>query len=153
MKSSESKTYSEYLSQVEPEIRQTYDKIYKTIKDNIPGGFVEMIQYGMPSFVVPYSIYPDGYQCKPKTELPFIALAANKKFISLHNFAITVDAELSEWLNQEYIKIFNKKPDMGKGCIRFKKLNDVPYDLIAKLSQKRNPQQWIELYETHIKRK
>lgn len=153
MKQIESKNYLEYIDSLSEELKEPYRKTYQAIQQNIDPDIIEIIQYGMPSFVVPFDVYPDGYQSKPKTELPLISLAANKNSISLHSLALYADGDLHNWLIEEYIKRIGKKPDLGKGCLRLKKLNEIPFDLIAELSKKLTVKQWIALYESKIKRK
>ncbi len=153
MKTIASKNAKEYIETLPDELKGYYQKTYDTIKNNVDKSLVEMIQYGMPSFVVPYDIYPDGYQCKPKTELPFISIAANKNSISLHSLVLYSEENIYNWLIAEYTKATGKKPDLGKGCLKLKKLDDIPYNVIAELCKKINVKQWIEIYENKIKRK
>ena len=110
-----------------------------------------MIQYGMLGYVVPHSIYPDGYHCDPKIPLPFMSLGSQKNHIAIYHMGIYA-GDLHDWFKTEWKKVSNKKLDIGKSCIRFKKPEDVPLGLIGKLSTKLTPKQWIALYEKHIKR-
>ena len=106
----------------------------------------------MIGYVVPHSLYPDGYHCDPKLPLPFINLASQKHFVALYHSGIYADKNLLDWFVSEYPKYVKTKLDMGKSCIRFKKMENIPYPLIAELCQKMTPQAWIELYEQNIKR-
>ena len=103
--------------------------------------------YGMVGYVVPHSIYPPGYHCDPKLPLGFIALASQKNFIALHHMGLYGSPKLLEWFTNEYPKHSKTKLDMGKGCVRFKKPDQIPFDLIGALAEKMTPQQWIECYE------
>lgn len=136
-----------------PEGRQdTINKLRKVITDNLPDGFSETISYGMIGFVVPHSLYPAGYHCTPSEPLPFISLASQKNFISLYHMGIYATPELLQWFTDEYPKHIKTKLDMGKSCIRFKKPEQIPYELIAELCTKMTPQEWIEIYERNYKK-
>ncbi|GGE90834.1 protein of unknown function (DU1801) [Chishuiella changwenlii] len=140
----------EYFESIPKERVESVRKLYLTIKDNLPNGFEERINYGHIGFVVPHSTYPKGYHCDPKSPLPFIGIASQKNFISLYHMGIYADLELYNWFIEEYPKHSKRKLDMGKGCIRLKKMDDIPYDLIKELVSKINPEQWIKLYESNF---
>ena len=116
--------------------------------DNIPKGFEECMNYGMLGYVVPKSIFPAGYHCDPKLPLPFANIASQKNFIALYRMGIYADQELLQWFKAEYAQQCKYKLDMGKSCIRFKRMDDIPYDLVGKLMRKMNPNDWITLYES-----
>ena len=142
----------EYL-QVIPDERQPYfNQLRNTIIENIPEGFQETIQYGMIGYVVPHSIYPAGYHCKPSEPLPFTHIASQKNYIGLYHSGIYANPELHDWFVGEYPKHSKRKLDMGKSCIRFKKMEDIPYDLVGNLMQKMSVQDWIGLYELALKK-
>ena len=109
------------------------------------------MQYGMLGYVVPHNIYPDGYHCNPKDALPFMALASQKNHIGFYHMGIYSDPDLMKWFTEEYPKHATGKLDMGKSCIRFKKVDDIPNDLIGELCGKMSAREWIELYEEQIK--
>jgi len=135
-----------------PEVRQeAMLKLRKTILDNLPEGFKEEISYGMIGYVVPHAIYPAGYHCNPKLPLPLMNLASQKNFIALYHMGIYANQELHDWFVANYPKHAKSKLDMGKSCIRFKKLDDIPYLLIGELVTKITPQQWISTYEENYK--
>lgn len=117
---------------------------------NLPNGFEEQISYGHIGFVVPHSMYPNGYHCDPTSPLPFIGLASQKNFIALYHMGIYSDEKLLNWFIEEYPKHAKRKLDMGKSCIRFKKTDDIPYDLIGRLASKITPDQWIATYEKNL---
>lgn len=106
----------------------------------------------MIGYVVPHSIYPVGYHCDPKLPLPFISIASQKNFIVLYHMGIYANPVLLNWFITKYPKHSSQKLDMGKSCIRFKKRNQIPFDLIAKLIQKMSVQEWITCYESQIKK-
>tara|TARA_R110002050_G_scaffold59259_2_gene132672 strand:- start:140061 stop:140516 length:456 start_codon:yes stop_codon:yes gene_type:complete len=141
-----------YIEQLPDERKEAVSKLRATIKTNLPEGFEECMGYGMLAYVVPQSIYPDGYHCNPKLPLPFINLASQKNFIALYHSGIYASKELYNWLLAAYPKHCKRKIDMGKSCIRFKNINDIPYDLIGELCAKITVAQWIELYEKNIKK-
>lgn len=145
-------TVEDYLKEIPEDRKPYFYKLRETIAKNIPDGFVEQMSYGMIGFVVPHSIYPDGYHCTPKLPLPFINIASQKNFIALYHMGLYADKELLNWFVSEYPKYSSQKLDMGKGCIRFKKLDQIPYDLIAQLMQKITVQDWISSYEFNFKK-
>jgi hypothetical protein len=102
--------------------------------------------------VVPHELYPKGYHCDPKLPLPFLSIASQKNFIAVYHMGIYADEKLLNWFTEEFNKHSKSKLDMGKSCIRFKKMNDIPLQLIAELCQKLTPQQWIDLYEKAFKK-
>lgn len=149
---SEASTPEEYIAELPEERVPAMQKLRKTIKENLPKGFVEMMNYGMIGFVVPHSIYPGGYHCTPELPLPFINIASQKNFIALYHSGIYANEELLNWFVGEYPNHVKTKLDMGKSCIRFKKPDQIPYELIAELARKMTVQQWVEIYEKAIKR-
>jgi uncharacterized protein YdhG (YjbR/CyaY superfamily) len=146
-------TAEDYISQVPEERKETLNKLRQVINDNLPEGFEEGIQYGMIGYYVPHSVYPDGYHCDPKTPLPFMSFASQKNSVNLYHSGIYAKKELHDWWVKEYPKHSSRKLDMGKSCVRFKKLDDIPFELIAELAQKMSCQEWIDLYESNIKKK
>ena len=145
-------TIEEYLENIPIERKAVMQKLIAIINKNLPKGFAEQLNYGIPSWVVPHSIYPDGYHCTPELPLPFLSVASQKHFVGLYHMGIYVDTNLLDWFVREYPKHAKKKLDMSKSCIRFKKMDDIPFDLIAELCSKMNPNDWIKLYEKHLKR-
>ncbi|WP_396175256.1 DUF1801 domain-containing protein [Flavobacterium sp.] len=145
-------TPKEYLSNLPDDRKEVMQKLRNSIIENIPQGFEEVMSYGMLGFVIPHSIYPEGYHCDPKLPLPFINLASQKNFIALYHMGIYADNQLLEWFVAEYPKNSKTKLDMGKSCIRFKKLDDIPYELIGDLAGKISVTDWIKSYETAFKK-
>ncbi|MFC4095287.1 DUF1801 domain-containing protein [Euzebyella saccharophila] len=142
----------EYIAQLPEERQAVISKIRKEIKANLPRDFQEQISYGMLGFVVPHSVYPNGYHCDPKLPLPFINLASQKNYVALYHSGIYADTQLYDWFVAEYPKHCKRKLDMGKSCIRFKSMDDIPYDLIGELCSKMTVKDWIALYEKNVKR-
>ena len=143
----------DYISQVPEERQETLKKLRKTINNNLPKGFEEGIQYGMIGYYVPHSIYPDGYHCNPKEPLPFMNFASQKNSVNLYHSGIYAVPEIHDWFVAEYPKHCKRKLDMGKSCIRFKKMEEIPFDLIGELCKKLSVKDWINIYETNIKKK
>lgn len=141
-----------YLVEIPLERKIVFTKLRETILENIPKGFVEQMSYGMIGYVVPHSIYPAGYHCEPKLPLPFINIASQKNFIALYHMGIYANPELLDWFVTEYPKHSKQKLDMGKSCIRFKKMDQIPFDLIAELVQKIPMDEWITCYESSFKK-
>lgn len=146
-------TPNEYIDQLPEDRKEVMMKLRDIIKINIPEGFNEEMSYGMIGYVVSKSIYPAGYHCDPKLPLPFINIASQKNFIAFYHMGIYADGKLLEWFLQEYPKHCKGKLDMGKSCIRFKKMNDIPYELLGELSGKMTPEEWITIYEKEYKKK
>ncbi|GGD20594.1 DUF1801 domain-containing protein [Hyunsoonleella pacifica] len=143
----------DYISQVPKERRATLEKLRQLINKNLPEGFEEGMIYKMIGYYVPHSVYPDGYHCDPKTPLPFMSFASQKNSINLYHSGIYAKQELHDWFVNAYPKYSKRKLDMGKSCIRFKYLDDIPFDLIEALVKKMTCDEWIEIYESTIKKK
>ena len=146
------KTPAEYLENVDEERKSAFKKLYDTINADIPKGFEEQMSYGMIGWVVPKSIYPDGYHCSPELPLPFLSIAAQKNFFAVYHMGIYADETLLNWFVEEYPKHCKRKLDMGKSCIRFKKVEEIPFALIGELCKKMSVEQWIALYEKNFKK-
>lgn len=142
----------EYISKTPEDRKEPLAKLRAVIKNNLPEGFEERMSYGMIGYVIPHSIYPDGYHCDPSLPLPFMNLASQKNFIAVYHSGVYANKEMHKWFVDVYKKRTGKKPDMGKSCIRLKKMDNIPYELIGELSSKISPQQWISTYENSIKK-
>lgn len=142
-----SATIEEYLNQIPSERKDAIKKILDLMEQNLPKGFEARINYSMPGYVVPHSLFPAGYHCDPKLPLPFINIASQKNFIALYHMGIYANPELLQWFQTEYKKHVPAKLDMGKSCIRFKKIEQIPYELLAELFKKMTPEEWIKIYK------
>ena len=149
---SNAKTPDEYFASLPQERREPMMRLREILKKNLPKGFEEAMGYGNVGFVVPHSIYPAGYHCDPKQPLPFFGMASQKNSINLYHMGIYADKKLLDWFVEEYPKHSKARLDMGKSCIRFKKPEHIPYELIGQLARKMTPAQWIDLYEMNLKR-
>ena len=143
----------DYINQVPEERKSALNRLQKTIKENLPKGFEEGMQYGMIGYYVPHSTYPDGYHCNPKEPLPFMSFASQKNSVNLYHSGIYAVPEIHDWFVNEYPKHCKRKLDMGKSCIRFKKLDEIPFELIGELCTKLSVNKWIDIYETNTKKK
>ena len=149
---SKATTPEHYLAELPEDRKEAMLKLRNVIKDNLPKGFQEQMSYGMLGYVVPHSIYPNGYHCNPKLPLPFINLASQKNFIALYHMGIYANKNLLEWFLDEYPKHFKTKIDMGKSCLRFKKMDDIPFEFIGELVKKMSVQDWISVYENAFRK-
>ena len=143
-------TPDQYVENLPEDRKVAIQNIRETIKSNLPAGFQETIGYGMLAYVVPHSLYPKGYHCDTKLPLPFINVASQKNFISVYHMGLYADKTLMEWFLSEYPKHSKAKLDMGKSCIRFKKMDDIPYELIGMLAKKMTTEEWIKRYEENF---
>ena len=145
-------TAEQYLAELPEDRKEAMIKLRNAIKDNLPEGFKEGMGYGMLCYSVPHSIYPNGYHCNPKLPLPFISLASQKNFIAVYHMGIYSDKNLLDWFVAEFPKHAKTKLDMGKSCLRFKKMDDIPFEFIAELAKKMTVEDWISTYEKALKR-
>ncbi len=131
-----------------PEEKQNYFKqLRQTIVDNIPEGFSEVISGNMISYQVPLATYPAGYHCTDNTPLPFVSIAGQKNFMALYHMGIYMKPDLLKWFEGEYPKHSKYKLNMGKSCIRFKKIDSMPLELIGELMGKISVKDYIQTYE------
>ena len=149
---SEAKSVEEYIHSLPEERKEAMIKLRELILKKLPKGFEETMG-GMIHYVVPYSLYPLGYHCPPPQPLPFLSLANQKGNIALYHMGIYADDKLLHWFQSEWSSHSKRKLDMGKSCIRLKKMDDIPYDLIGDLLTKITPADWIATYEANYKPK
>lgn len=148
---SKATTVDQYVSELPEDRQKAVAKLRAVIKKNIPKGFKETMGYGAMGWVVPHSIYPAGYHCNPKDPLPFFGLASQKNSINVYHMGIYADPKLLKWFQDAHAKASPKKLDMGKSCIRYKKPEDIPFDLIGELASKMTVEDWIGMYESGFK--
>jgi hypothetical protein len=144
---SKATTIADYLKELPEDRKKIISDMHKVITKNLPKGFEVRMSYGMIGYVVPHSLYSDGYHCTPELPLPFMNVASQKNFIALYHMGLYANKKLLDWFSDEWRVYSKKKLDMGKSCIRFKKPEDVPLDLIGELASKMTPQEWIAIYE------
>ena len=144
-------TVSSYFDALPDDRRAAMKKLRQVVRKNLPKGFKETIQDKMPSYVVPHSRYADGYHCDPTLPVPFLSMASQKRYIALYHMGLYADPKLLAWFQNQWPKHSPASLDMGKSCIRFKKLEAIPYDLVGKLVGKMSLSAWIQLYEKSVK--
>ena len=149
---SKATTPEQYLSELPEDRRIAMEKLRNVAVKNLPKGFKEVMSYGMLGYVVPHETYPNGYHCTPELPLPFFNIASQKNSINIYHMVLYADKNLHDWFVAEYPKHCKSKLDMGKSCVRFKKLDDIPYDLIGALLSKITVENWIERYEKMLKK-
>ncbi len=145
-------TVAEYYDNIPEERKAAMNKLRQTINNSLPKGFEETLSYGMPGWVVPHSTYPDGYHCKPEEPLPFMSIASQKNFIGLYHMGMYATPDLYNWFVSEYPKHCNRKLDMGKSCVRLKKMEEIPHELFAELCTKMTLEEWVGIYERQFKK-
>ncbi len=146
-------TVEEYINNLPEDRKKAVIQLRKEIKKNLPKGFKEGMGYGMIGYVVPHSLYPKGYHCDPKQPLPFMNIASQKNFIAVYSMGIYANPTLLKWFVDEYAVRCTSKLDMGKSCIRFKKMQDIPFTLIGELASKVTVEKWIQYYENAFNKK
>lgn len=144
---SDAKTPAEYIASLEEDRRLVVEKLHSLLLQNLPKGFESGMQYGMLGYYVPHSVFPAGYHCDPKQPLPFVSLASQKQSVNLYHMGLYAMPDLLLWFQTEYAKT-GYRLDMGKYCIRFKKPDQIPYDLIAELARRVTAEEYIALYTT-----
>ena len=142
----------EYISKVPEDRKEAMSKLRQTILKNLPKGFMECMNYNTIGYCVPHSLYSSGYHCDPKQPLPFMNIASQKNFIAFYHMGMYANKKLLDWFTKEYPNYCKTKLDMGKSCVRFKKVEDIPYKLIAELTKKMSASEWIKIYEANFKK-
>lgn len=141
-----------YMNALPEERKAPMLQLFETFQKHLPQGFEADISYKMPSFVVPFSRYPKGYHCDTKVPLPFISIASQKNFIAVYHMGLYAMPDHLQWFTEAYPNHVKSKLDMGKSCIRFKKPEQIPYDLMAELARRITVENWIETYENAFRR-
>jgi hypothetical protein len=149
---SKATTVEQYISEAPDDRKEALQKLRKVILDNLPDGFQECISYGMIGYVVPHSIYPKGYHCTPELPLPFMSFASQKNSINFYHMGLYAEPELFDWFVAEYPKHSAQKLDIGKSCLRIKKPENIPFELIGELVKKISVSHWITMYETAFRK-
>jgi uncharacterized protein YdhG (YjbR/CyaY superfamily) len=143
----------QYIKELPADRKEAVTKLRDTILKNLPKGFKEVMGYGMIGYVVPHELYSEGYHCDPNMPVPFMNIASQKNFIVLHHLGIYANPVLLKWFTDEYAKQVPSKIDMGKGCIRFKKPEQIPYKLIGELVKKVSVKDWLTVYDKNIQQR
>ena len=143
------KTVQQYLELIPGDRREALRKVRAAVNEGLPRGYEEGIQYGIIGWYVPHRLYPDGYHCDPKQPVPFAGLASQKNHMSLYLMGIYGDESLRTWFEEEWAKT-GKKLDMGKGCVRFRKVEDLPLELITRAVARLPVKEFLASYEASI---
>ncbi|MGE0001713.1 MAG: DUF1801 domain-containing protein [Fimbriimonadaceae bacterium] len=143
---------ADYLAELSDDRREAIEAVRQVILKNLPKGIEEQMQYGMIGYAVPHSRYPFGYHCDPKQPLPFAGLASQKNHMAVYLFCIYTDESACQTFVKD-AQAEGKKLDMGKGCIRFKKLSDFPLDALAKVLKSVTLEEFIAHYESGLPEK
>lgn len=141
-----------FIHSVSEERRDFVNKLHKVIESSLPSGFDVHASNGMLNYVVPLSRYPKGYHATKGGPLPFISIASQKNHIALYHMGLYGNPELMQWFEEAYTQHSSNKLDMGKSCIRFKHLEQIPFDLIGELCQKITVDEYIAQYEAILSR-
>ena len=146
MAQSKANSVDEYLAELPPDRRDTIAAVRKVVLDHLPAGYQETMQYGMIGYVIPLETYPVTYNRQPLT---YAALASQKNHVSLYLMNIYGENAATQWFIEGY-KASGKKLDMGKSCVRFRKLQDVPMGLIGEAIARTPVADFIKLYEDSV---
>jgi hypothetical protein len=146
---SKAKNVREYLATLPEERRKALEAVRKVILKNLDRDYTEGMQYGMIGYFVPHKVFPAGYHCDPKQPLPFAGLASQKNHMALYLMSVYGSPTEEEWLRKAFAKA-GKKLDMGKSCIRFKKLEDLPLDVVGQAFKRTPAKKYIAHYEGAI---
>ncbi len=143
---SKASTVTAYLAELPPDRRSALQAVRKVIRANLDGDYEEGMQYGMIGYYVPHRVFPAGYHCDPKQPLPFAGLASQKNHMAFYLMSLYGDDEQLAWLHQAWADA-GKKLDMGKCCIRFKRLEDLPLEVLGAAIRRMPARKYIELYQ------
>jgi hypothetical protein len=146
---SQATSVEDYLASLPEDRREALEAIRQRILQNLPEGMEEGMQYGAIGYYVPHSVYPAGYHCDKKQPLPFAGLASQKNHMALYLFGVYMSPEDEQWFRESWLAT-GKKLDMGKSCVRFKKLEDVPLGVVGEAFSRRSTNEFVELYEKAI---
>ena len=147
---SQAKSVDEYLAELPPDRREAIQKVREVILKNLDSGYEEGMQYGGIGYYVPHSIYPPGYHCDPKQPLPFVGIGNQKNHIGIYLFCIYGSEDETSRFRREWAKT-GKKLDMGKSCIRFKKVDDLALDVIGEAIRRVPAKTMVAYYEAVLK--
>ena len=139
-------TVTKYIAALPPDRRKTIKALRKVIRENLDPKFAEGMQYGMPSYFLPHSVYPAGYHCDPKQPLPYVGIASQKNHIGIYLFCLYTDPSTVETFQKEW-KATGKRLDMGKACVRVKKLEDIPLAVVGRAIKRATAAKFVNSYE------
>jgi len=140
---SEADTVQEYLDELPEDRRGALETVRATILDNLPDGYEEVMNWGMITYQVPLEVYPETYNKQPLT---YAALASQKNHMAVYLSGIYSDDDAREHFEKAY-SATGKRLDVGKSCVRFKKLDDLPLDVIGDAVATHSVQEFVQTYE------
>ncbi|MBL4770507.1 MAG: DUF1801 domain-containing protein [Planctomycetes bacterium] len=143
---SKATTVKEYLAELPDDRRKAIMALRKVIKANLGKGFKEGMQYGMIGYFVPHTVYPKGYHCSPEQPLPFCSLASQKNHMAFYSFFLYMNPKQLKLFQDEW-KVSGNKLDMGKSCVKFKKLENVPLEVIGNAVARVSVEDYVAGYE------
>ena len=146
MVQSKATTVAQYLRELPGDRRSALTALRAVFRDNCDDGIVERMSYGMIGYHVSFEAYPAGYHCDPSMPLPFAGLASQKNHMSLYMMCHYADADDAAWFQKAW-KATGKKLDMGRSCVRFKRLEDVPLDVVAEAIRRMPSRRYVGVYE------
>ena len=149
---SQATSVEDYLKELPEDRREALGAVRKTILKSLPKGYEEGMQYGMIGYYIPHRLYPAGYHCNPEEPVPFANLASQKNHMAIYLMCIYSDPDHMAWFVDAW-KATGKKLDMGKACIRFKKLEDLPLNIIGQAIKKVPVKKFLTFYESAIPKK
>jgi len=140
---------SEYFASLPADRREALEAVRDVIRANLDPGFEEGMSYGMIGWCVPHSIFPAGYHCNPRQPLPYASIASQKNYMAIYLMSLYGMPALESWFRAAWAKT-GKKLDMGKCCIRFKKLEDLPLAVIGEAIRRVPVRAYVENYEAAL---
>ncbi len=146
---SKATTIKAYLAELPDDRRKAISAVRAVIRKSLPLGYKEGMQYGMIGYFVPHSVYPPGYHCDPKQPLPFASLGSQKNHMGIYLMCIYSDEVQQSWFREAWLKT-GKKLDMGKSCVRFKKIEDVPLEVVGQAIKRFPVKKYIKNYEAAL---
>ncbi|MBI3511925.1 MAG: DUF1801 domain-containing protein [Bacteroidetes bacterium] len=149
---SNASTPEEYIESLPADRKKVFAELRNAFRKNLPEGYKESMAYGMITYCIPLSTYPKGYHVSPGTPLGLVSIASQKNFLAVYHMGLYMDSKLLKWFRDEYKKQSKGKLDMGKSCVRLKKLDDIPFKLFADLAKKITVETYIEKYERVLKK-
>lgn len=146
---SKATTVEAYLAELPADRRAAIEAVRAVIRKNLPKGYEEGMQYGMIGYYVPHSVYPAGYHCDPQQPVPFASLASQKNHMALYLMCVYSDPEQQAWFEEAWART-GKRLDMGKSCLRFKKVDNLSLDVIGTLIKRVPVKQFLQRYEAAL---
>ncbi len=146
---SKASSVAQYLAQLPPDRRAAIEAVRKVFAANMDKDIREGMEYGMIGYAIPHEVYPPGYHCKPEEPLPYAGLASQANHLSLYMMALYGHQPTRTWFEAAWKKT-GKKLDMGKACIRFKTVDDLPLDVLAEAIRRVPAKAYIEHYEAML---